>query len=208
MGCPRDSDQDSVYDGIDQCPGTTRGCLVNANGCPTDADQDGVCDGIDECPDTPSSARVDRVGCPIIVNSKETELLETGMIRLQDVNFDTGRSTIRRESYATLDEVGNILARWPDLRIEIGGHTDSHGSAAKNLALSKARAQAVLSYLVNKFPELDPAQFTAAGYGSTRPIADDRTLLGRAKNRRVEFKVLNKDVLRREKTQQQLLPRE
>ena len=208
LGCPRDSDQDSVYDGIDQCPGTTKGCLVNANGCPTDADQDGVCDGIDECPDTPPEAKVDLKGCPIVVSSKETELLETGMIRLQDVNFDTGRATLRNESQATLDEVGNILARWPDLRVEIGGHTDSRGAPARNLALSRARAQAVLAYLLDKFPELDASHYTTAGYGSTRPIADNRTELGREKNRRVEFKVLNKEALRRVKEEQRLLPRE
>ncbi len=206
-GCPRDSDQDSVYDGIDQCPGTTKGCLVNSNGCPSDADQDGVCDGLDECPETPASAKVDRVGCPIVVSSKETELLETGMIRLQDINFDTGKARIRPESEGALDEVGNILARWPDLRIEIGGHTDSRGSAARNIQLSKARAQAVLAYLLNRFPELNPDQFTAIGYGVTRPIATNATVLGRAKNRRVEFKVLNKEALRREKTQERLLPK-
>src|SRR5437867_2669693 len=150
-GCPRDSDEDKVYDGIDQCPGTPKGCIVNSNGCPTDADQDGVCDGLDECPETPANAKVDRVGCPIIVSDKETELLETGMIRLQDINFTTGSSEIRPDSRAALDEVGNILARWPDLRIEIGGHTDSHGSAAQNLKLSKGRAQAVLRYITDKF---------------------------------------------------------
>ena len=207
-GCPRDSDGDKVYDGIDQCPSTPKGCLVNTNGCPTDADQDGVCDGLDECPETPATAKVDRAGCPIIVSDKETQLLETGMIRLQDINFATGRAEIQPGSRAILDEVGNILARWPDLRIEIGGHTDSRGTAAKNLALGKARAQAVLKYITEKFLELDPDQFTAVGYGASRPIADNKTELGRAKNRRVEFKVLNKDVLRREKTQQRLVPKE
>lgn len=207
-GCPRDSDGDKVYDGIDQCPGTPKGCLVNTNGCPTDADQDGVCDGLDECPETPATAKVDRAGCPIIVSDKETQLLETGMIRLQDINFATGKAEIQPGSRAILDEVGNILARWPDLRIEIGGHTDSRGTAAKNLQLSKARAQAVLKYITEKFLELDPDQFTAVGYGASRPIADNKTELGRAKNRRVEFKVLNKDVLRREKTQQRLVPKE
>ena len=207
-GCPRDSDDDKVYDGLDKCPGTPKGCVVNSNGCPTDSDQDGVCDGLDECPDTPANAKVDRAGCPIIVSDKETQLLETGMIRLQNINFATGRAEILPESRAALDEVGNILARWPDLRIEIGGHTDSRGTPAKNLQLSKARAQAVLAYITDKFLELDPDQFTAVGYGATRPIADNKTELGRSKNRRVEFKVLNKDVLRREKTQQRLVPKE
>ncbi len=207
-GCPHDSDGDAVYDGIDKCPSTPVGCAVNSNGCPTDLDGDGVCDGLDQCPDTPANAKVDRTGCPIVVSDKETQLLETGMIRLQNVNFDTGRSTILPESEPVLDEVGNILARWADLKIEIGGHTDSQGSVGKNVQLSRGRAHAVLDYLLSKFPELDPSQFTTAGYGASRPLATNNTALGRSKNRRVEFKVLNKEALKREKTQQHLLPRE
>jgi len=207
-GCPHDEDGDNVPDGIDQCPATPKGCLVNANGCPTDTDGDGVCDGLDQCPDSPPNAKVDQNGCPIIVSDKETQLLETGMIRLQNINFDTGRSTILPESEPVLDEVGNILARWPELKIEIGGHTDSRGSAAKNAELSKNRARAVMEYLTSKFPELDPSQFTTMGYGASRPIASNTTELGRSKNRRVEFKVLNKSALKREKTEQRLLPRD
>jgi len=207
-GCPHDADADSVYDGVDMCPATPIGCVVNSNGCPVDTDQDGVCDGIDNCPDSPMNAKVDRTGCPIVVSDKETQLLETGMIRLQNVNFDTGRATILPESEPVLDEVGNILARWPDLKIEVGGHTDSQGSAAKNVELSRARARAVKDYLLNKFPELDPDQFTTAGYGASRPISNNTSALGRSKNRRVEFKVLNKEALKREKTEQRLLPRE
>jgi OOP family OmpA-OmpF porin len=204
-GCPHDSDADSVFDGVDQCPMTPVGCVVSSNGCPVDSDQDGVCDGLDECPDTPPEAKVDRVGCPITVSEKETELLETGTIRLQNINFDTGRTTILRESESILDEVGNILARWPELKIEIGGHTDSR---EKSVPLSRGRAGAVRSYLLNKFPELDPNQFTTAGYGASRPISSNATELGRSKNRRVEFKVLNKEALKREKTKQRVLPRE
>lgn len=207
-GCPHDSDGDNVYDGIDKCPSTPVSCIVNSNGCPTDLDGDGVCDGLDRCRDTPANVKVDRTGCPIVVSDKETQLLETGMIRLQNVNFDTGRSAILPESEPVLDEVGNILGRWPDLKIEIGGHTDSQGSAAKNVHLSRDRARAVLDYLVSKFPGLAPTQFSTAGYGASRPIATNNTALGRSKNRRVEFKVLNKEALKREKTEQRVLPRE
>lgn len=207
-GCPSDSDGDTVPDGLDECDRTPAGCSVNPNGCPIDSDQDGVCDGLDRCPDTPASARVDGNGCPIQVSSKETELLETGMIRLQDVNFDTGKATIQPESFHALDEVGDILARWPDLRIEIAGHTDSRGTDARNMALSQARANAVREYLINKYPELNPEQFTAKGYGETKPIASNTTTLGRAKNRRVEFRVLNKETLRKEKEKRGLAPKE
>jgi len=206
-GCPLDSDGDGVCEGLDRCAGTAKGCRVDAKGCPLDADGDGVCDGLDQGPDTPPSARVDRRGCPIVVSEKETELLDTGMIRLQNVNFATGKADIDVDSYPVLDEVGDILLRWPELRVEIGGHTDSRGSAEMNLALSEARAQAVMDYLVSAFPELQPEQFTAMGYGETKPIADNATELGRAKNRRVEFRVLNTDVLKREKEKQTILPR-
>ena len=207
-GCPRDADLDSIYDGIDKCPSTPKGCFVNTNGCPTDADQDGVCDGIDECPDSPANVKVDRIGCPIVVSDKETQLLETGMIRLQNINFDTGRAAITPEAEPVLDEVGNILARWPDLKIEIGGHTDSRGSPRKNAQLSKERAKAVRDYMLSKFPELDGGQFTAVGYGATKPLSSNSSELGRSKNRRVEFRVLNTAALKREKTEQRLLPRE
>ncbi|HEX7078567.1 MAG TPA: OmpA family protein, partial [Candidatus Eisenbacteria bacterium] len=207
-GCPTDADGDGVADGIDQCGATPTGCTVSANGCPSDADQDGVCDGVDKCPDTPADARVDRNGCPIEVSTKETELLETGMIRLQGINFDTGKATIKPESDKALDEVGDILTRWPGLRIEIAGHTDSRGSDAQNQKLSEARAKAVLAYMLDRFPELRPEQFTAKGYGETQPIATNTTELGMSKNRRVEFRVLNKEALKRETETKKLAPKE
>jgi len=206
-GCPLDADGDGVADGIDKCEGTPKGCLVDATGCPADADGDGVCDGLDQCANTPADARVDAKGCPIVVSEKETELLDTGMIRLQNVNFDSNKSTIKPESFPVLDEVGGILVRWPELQIEVGGHCDSQGTNAHNLELSDARAHAVLDYLQGKFPELKTAQMTAVGYGEEKPIAPNNTALGRAKNRRVEFKVLNTDVLKREKEKVKLAPK-
>jgi outer membrane protein OmpA-like peptidoglycan-associated protein len=207
-GCPLDSDGDGVFDGLDQCEGTPKGCTVNPNGCPSDADQDGICDGLDRCPDTPATARVDAKGCPIIVSEKETEMLETGMIRLQNVNFDTGKATIKEESYPVLDEVGTILLKWPELRIEIGGHTDSRGSDAFNQKLSEERAQSVLAYVTQKFPDLKADQFTAVGYGESKPLVPNTSALNMAKNRRVEFKVLNDEILKREREKQRVLEKE
>jgi outer membrane protein OmpA-like peptidoglycan-associated protein len=152
--------------------------------------------------------RVDRNGCPIEVSQKETELLDTGMIRLQDVNFDTGKATIKKESERVLDEVGNILARWPELRIEIGGHTDSRGSDALNQRLSEARAKAVLAYLIQQFPELEAGQFTSKGYGEAQPVAPNNTELVLAMYRRVEFKVVNIEVLKREKEKRSFAPKQ
>ena len=207
-GCPKDSDGDGVLDGLDKCPDTAAGATVDSTGCTHDSDGDGVVDGLDKCPDTPAGAKVDKDGCPIEIMEKETELLDTGMIRLQNVNFETGKSDILPDSYAVLDVVGQVLTKWPELKLEIGGHTDSRGSTQLNQKLSEARAQSVLNYLLQKFPALKAEQFTVKGYGKARPIAPNSDELGRAKNRRVEFVVQNKDVLKRESERRRLLQRD
>jgi OOP family OmpA-OmpF porin len=207
-GCPIDSDGDGVYDGLDQCPNTPKGATVDAKGCPIDSDGDGVYDGLDQCPDTPAGLKVDSKGCPIEVIERETELFDTGLIRLNNVNFETGKADIQPDAYPTLDAVGAVLVKWPQLKIEVGGHTDSRGSAALNQRLSQARADSVRAYVFRKYPQLDPAQFTVKGYGLTRPIASNKDDLGRAKNRRVEFVVLNKDVLKKEIEKRRLLQKD
>ena len=196
-GCPTDSDGDGVCDGADQCSSTPAGCTVDARGCPIDSDGDGVCDGLDKCADTPSGARVDLDGCPISeVRQRETELLDTGLIRLQDVNFETAKSNILPESHHALDVVGEVLAKWPQLKIEVGGHCDSRGSDAYNLALSKRRVASVRAYLLKQFPKLEAAQLTARGYGESEPLVPNTSPENMAQNRRVEFKVLNKEDLK------------
>jgi OOP family OmpA-OmpF porin len=204
-GCPTDSDGDGVFDGLDQCAATPRGATVDARGCPSDSDGDGVFDGIDRCPGTAAGLKVDSEGCPIEVTEKETELLDTGMIRLQNVNFETGRATLLPESFAALDEVGTILLKWPQLNMEIGGHTDSRGTEALNQRLSEARAQSVKDYLTQKFPGLAQTQLEVRGYGESRPLVRNTTQLNMAKNRRVEFKVTNRDVLKKEIERRKLL---
>jgi outer membrane protein OmpA-like peptidoglycan-associated protein len=204
-GCPSDTDGDGVLDGLDQCPNTPKGATVDAKGCPSDSDGDGVPDGIDQCPNTPAGLKVDALGCPIEVTEKETEMLDTGMIRLQNVNFETGRATLLPDSYAALDEVGGILLKWPQLSIEIGGHTDSRGRADKNQVLSENRAKSVKDYLVDKFPGLATAQVTTRGYGSNRPLVPNTSALNMSKNRRVEFKVLNREALKKEIERRKML---
>ncbi len=199
-GCPIDSDGDGVCDGVDNCANTPPGCQVDANGCPIDSDNDGVCNGVDKCPDTPAGTTVDRDGCTVLEREKqlELELLNTGMIRLSNVNFDYAKSTIRPEAHAVLDTVGRILSKWPGLRIEIGGHTDSRGSAAYNHGLSHRRAQSVRSYLLAHFTQFKRAQITAKGYGEAKPIAPNTSPAGMQENRRVEFVVLNREILKRQ----------
>jgi hypothetical protein len=101
------------------------------------------------------------------------------------------------ESHAVLDDIGEILVKWTQLRIEIGGHTDSRGPAEYNQQLSRERAQSVLDYLRERYPEIDRGQYTVVGYGESEPVASNETAEGRQRNRRVEFKVLNREVLRR-----------
>ena len=204
-GCPSDADGDGVFDGLDQCPNTTKGCIVDEKGCPKDSDGDGVCDGLDKCPGTAAGLKVDADGCPIETVERETELLDTGMIRLQNVNFETGKAVLMPESYPALQVVGQVLSKWPELKIEVGGHTDSRGSVPYNQRLSEARAQAVLDYLKANFSELKPEQFSVKGYGELSPLVPNTNALNMAKNRRVEFKVLNKDVLKREVERRKLL---
>lgn len=196
-GCPADSDGDGVSDGTDQCPNTPRGARVDARGCPTDGDGDGVPDGIDQCDGTPAGVKVDARGCPEPTSQKEAELLDTGTLRLENVYFDSGKATLKSQSNAALDEVGDILVKWPQLRIEVGGHTDSQGADQTNMDLSQKRAQSVVDYLTGKFSSLKADQFTVKGYGETKPVADNGTSDGRAKNRRVEFTVLNREMLRK-----------
>ena len=196
-GCPIDSDNDGVCDGLDQCPNTTTGCTVDAKGCTTDSDGDGVCDGLDKCSDTPAGARVDADGCPLTeVKQREMELLDTGMIRLKDIHFDTAKADILPESRPRIDAVGEVLSKWPQLKIEIGGYCDSRGSDAYNLALSNRRTASVRKYLLEHYPKLVGSQLSAKGYGESNPLVPNTSPENMAQNRRVEFVVLNKDVLK------------
>jgi outer membrane protein OmpA-like peptidoglycan-associated protein len=196
-GCPLDGDADGVFDGLDDCPTTMAGVMVNARGCGVDTDGDGVLDGIDLCAATPAGVKVDAKGCPVPTSQKEVELLDTGLIRLDTVHFASGKADLKPSSFAALREVGDILVKWPQLRIEIGGHTDSQGAEAFNQSLSEHRAQSVFQYLMGQYPQIKSGQYIVRGYGESKSISTNDTAEGRSQNRRVEFRVLNRDVLRR-----------
>ena len=165
-----------------------------------------MCDGVDQCPDTPAGLKVDEKGCPIEVVERETELMDTGRIRLQNINFETGKADLKPESFPTLDVVGHACSRsGRSCKIEIGGHTDDVGGAAAEPKLSQARAQSVLDYLKGKYPAIDATRFTVKGYGEDKPLVPNTSDENRAKNRRVEFTVLNKEVLKKEVERRRLL---
>ena len=107
---------------------------------------------------------------------------------LNNILFETGKSILTPASYMELDRLVNIMEDEPNMKIEISGHTDITGSVALNNKLSGDRAKAVVDYLVGK--GIDQSRMTYKGFGSTQPIADNATVAGRAKNRRVEFKIL------------------
>ena len=113
-------------------------------------------------------------------------LKESGSVALHNILFDTGKATIRTESVAALAPIGEVLKNDPTLMLEIVGHTDNVGAAAANLKLSRDRAAAVKTYLIQTFG-IDEARLTTAGFGDTKPVASNQTDEGRAKNRRVEL---------------------
>ena len=107
---------------------------------------------------------------------------------LNNVEFDFGKSSLRTESFRTLDDLVEYLKRKPNERIEIGGHTDNIGSDEKNLVLSLERAKSIVAYLVAK--GIDNNRLVAKGYGAEEPIEENDTEEGRQKNRRTEVKIL------------------
>ena len=192
-GCPTDADGDGVADGIDKCPGTPRGVKVNAEGCPIDSDGDGVADDKDKCPDTPRGTSVDAQGCPPAgaPAAAPAPVFQPGTksLVLQGVTFDTNSARLKSDSNATLDKVAESLRGNPDVKVEVGGHTDNTGSPSVNARLSGARAQSVVDYLVAK--GIAPSRLKAKGYGSTQPVADNKTEAGRSQNRRVELRKID-----------------
>jgi outer membrane protein OmpA-like peptidoglycan-associated protein len=179
----RDADKDGVADAADQCPDTPAGEPVDSRGCSRDSDADGVPDGKDECPNTPNGAPVDERGCRILFQGGEKRVV------LQGVNFEFNKATLTDSSQAILLEVAKSLAANPGVRVEVGGHTDSKGTNAYNLALSRERAKSVEDFLEQN--GVSPAQISSRGYGEARPVASNRTEEGRAQNRRVELNRLN-----------------
>jgi outer membrane protein OmpA-like peptidoglycan-associated protein len=144
---------------------------------PVDSDGDGVVDGVDQCPNTPKGDRVDAKGCTLL-----------DITVLKGVNFDNDKATLRADALPILDESVAILKKYPTLKVEIAGHTDSKASEKYNLDLSQRRANSVIDYFVSK--GIEAARLTAKGYGEANPIADNKTAEGRAENRRVEMRIV------------------
>ncbi len=117
--------------------------------------------------------------------------IEVGQsIRLNNIFFDQAKATLKSESFVELDRVVEFLKGNTDIKVEIGGHTDNVGPAAGNLKLSQSRAQSVADYIIKK--GIPKSRIVAKGYGFSKPVASNATKEGKAKNRRVEFTILDK----------------
>src|SRR5258705_2975951 len=177
-GCPySDRDKDVVTDNKDRCPdepGSTKN-----DGCPiVDRDGDAVPDATDRCPDTPGPAS--NYGCPEDVKTKLTYIAK-------NIYFHTDKATLQDISYDPLNQLADILMRYPNAKLTIEGHTDNTGSNAHNMKLSNDRAKSVVNYLVSK--GIDAGRLTAVGFGEEKPVTTNKTAEGRTLNRRVELKL-------------------
>jgi len=213
-GCPADTDQDGVLDKDDYCPKEAgpapKGCPiidtdpdkdgvplpcdlcpnevgVKPDGCPIrDTDGDGILDDKDKCPKEPETKNgfEDDDGCPDTLPEKIKKF--TGVV--QGIYFDQGKATIRKQSTATLSGAVKVLQEFPSISLEISGHTSSEGDPSFNDKLSQDRADSVKQWLVER--GVGAERIKTRGAGSNEPIADNKTAAGKAKNRRIEFKVL------------------
>jgi OmpA-OmpF porin, OOP family len=113
------------------------------------------------------------------------ELTKSGHIALYGIHFETGKAAILPDSESMLTEVAKMLQQNPDVKVSVEGHTDNVGSAAANQVLSEKRAQAVVAWLSSH--GVNAARLKAKGWGQSKPVDDNSTDAGRAKNRRVEL---------------------
>jgi len=118
-------------------------------------------------------------------SSLSDELNKSGHVAVYGIQFDTGKATIQPGSANVLGEIVKLLQQNADLKLSIEGHTDTQGNAAANQALSEKRAQAVVAWLTSK--GITASRLAAKGFGATKPVADNGSEDGRAKNRRVEL---------------------
>jgi OmpA-OmpF porin, OOP family len=193
-GCPpSDRDNDKVIDDNDACPdipGIATGD-AKTNGCPPDTDGDGIRDDKDACPNekgVPNTENPAKNGCPLVVfTEKEIEINE-------QVQFEVDKAVIRPASDALLDQVAQVIKDHPEIKkMEVQGHTDNSGTKQHNKILSGSRAEAVRKALVKR--GVKENLLASKGYGQENPLVENDSDANKAKNRRVQFKILEKGEL-------------
>ena len=183
QGCPiPDTDGDGINDELDKCPAVPG--IARYQGCPIpDTDGDGVNDEEDKCINEKGPAS--NFGCPVISEA----IIKRVNVAAQNIFFQTAKSTLLPKSFPKLNDVVTILKDNPSFKVQIDGHTDFVGNDAYNQTLSEQRAAAVKAYLVSQ--GIAESRLSSAGYGESRPVADNNTAAGKAKNRRVEMTLRN-----------------
>jgi OOP family OmpA-OmpF porin len=175
-GCAIDSDNDGAADYKDNCPNSPAGIQVDAKGCALDSDVDGVVDYKDNCPTTVAGLAVDENGCKFVLTRTEEVALE--------INFASNSAVITEQHFAEIEKAAIFLNKYSEVNTVIEGHTDDRGNDAYNTNLSKARAEAVMTVLIERF-SIEADRVSALGYGEARPIESNDTKAGRLANRRV-----------------------
>jgi OOP family OmpA-OmpF porin len=189
-GCPEaDDDKDGVFGSLDKCPNEAedKDGHQDEDGCPDlDNDGDGVPDEKDKCPNEAETwnGYQDDDGCQDTLPDAIKKF--TGVI--EGITFKKDSDQIQKRSFAILNRAVKVLAEYPDVKVEISGHTSDEGEHDYNVDLSRRRAESVKNYLVGKGINTDRIQ--TIGYGPDKPIADNKTRKGRGKNRRIEFRVI------------------
>jgi outer membrane protein OmpA-like peptidoglycan-associated protein len=189
-GCPSDRDSDGIVDEKDACPDIKGVANVDPkkNGCPSDRDDDQIIDENDACPNEKGNPDPDpkRNGCPIV------HVTEQEIVILEQVQFDFNKAVIKKVSFPLLDKVAAVFKQYSEIKlVEVQGHTDSVGSPVHNRRLSQRRAEAVVEALVAR--GVLNAKVTAKGYGPDVPIGENATEEGRKVNRRVQFKIIERE---------------
>ncbi len=199
QGCEiSDKDGDGIPDNLDKCPNSDPKIKVGPDGCPLDSDGDGIPDYLDECPNTPPGLKILPNGCALVgdcrkprageaVDAKGCALDQRFILRGVKFEFDSDKLT--KPAEGILNDVADTLAAYPDVTIEVQGHTDSLGTDAYNLGLSERRSIAVKRYLAGR--GVNGGRLRPVGYGESAPIADNSTAEGQEENRRVEFRVVD-----------------
>ncbi len=186
-GCPDgDNDKDGIPDSLDKCPNDPEDVdkFEDDDGCPDiDNDKDGIQDLKDKCPNEPEAFNgvSDEDGCP---DEKKKDAPMPKHQILKGVKFRSGSVEMTFQSHQFLDPIIKIMKEYPDVEIEIRGHTDSVGKYESNMRLSQMRAESVRQYLISQ--GIEPSRMRAVGFGPSSPIADNRTAAGRSANRRIE----------------------